>query len=74
MRTISNFRVQSQCKFGLTGMHHDHPKRCAVPRMSLDRILLDVIFLELQAVRLDATPSWTSVVVADRLESQVYGM
>ena len=55
-------------------MHHDHPKRCAVPRMSLDRILLDVIFLELQAVRLDATPSWTSVVVADRLESQVYGM
>ena len=49
-------------------MHHDHPKRCAVPKMNLDRILLRVIFLELQVVRLDAIPSWTSVAVADRLE------
>ena len=49
-------------------MHHDHPKQCAVPRMNLDRILLRVIFLGLQVVRFDATPSWTSVVVVDRLE------
>ena len=49
-------------------MHHDHPKQCAVPKMNLDRILLRVIFLELQVVRLDTIRSWTSVVVVDRLE------
>ena len=50
-------------------MHHDHPKRCAVPKTNLDQILLCVIFLELvqehQLQVLDAIPSWRS---ADRLE------
>ena len=47
MRTISISGGQSEREFGLTGIHHDHPKRCAVPKMNLDRILLGVIFLEL---------------------------
>jgi hypothetical protein len=52
-------------------MHHDHPKRCAVPKMILDRILLRVVFHELvQEHHLYAIPSWTSVVVQDHLETR----
>lgn len=48
IRTIFQFQeLRSQCEFGLTGMHHGHPKRCAVPKMILGRILLRVVFLEL---------------------------
>jgi hypothetical protein len=71
-----NFNFRSSIitwrEFGHTGKHHDHPKRCAVPKMNSDRILLCVNFLELvqEHQPLDATPSWTSVVVADRLEIQ----